>query len=385
MPFKLFVGQIPKTMDEEGLRAIFSEYGIPSSVDIIRDKVTMAHKGCAFISFETKEEAEHIVNTLHNVKILPSMHSPMQVKYAEGELQKIHHKLFVGMLPKTATEDHVRDLFSPYGEIEEVTILKDGTGASRCCGFVKYKDRDQALQAINVLHGTIMEGQTKGLIVRFAETEQAKREKMQLKILATQQAQMLRLNPLLTQLINPLYSQPLMPPTASQAAAAQAAAPAANPYQTASPYTPYMQPAPQQYADAAYAQGAQANLNNAYNNLASAYTNPYAMYGAAPLMVPQLPEGPQKQVSGPPGANLFIYHLPQEWRDPDLLQTFAPYGNVISVKVFIDKNTLASKCFGFVSYDNAISAAEAISKLNGLQVRGNKRLKVEIKRNQNPY
>ncbi|XP_061386458.1 CUGBP Elav-like family member 2, partial [Musca vetustissima] len=94
-----------------------------------------------------------------------------------------------------------------------------------------------------------------------------------------------------------------------------------------------------------------------------------------------------KQIEGPDGSNLFIYHLPQEFNDTDLASTFLPFGNVLSAKVFIDKQTNLSKCFGFVSYDNPHSAGAAIQAMHGFQI-GTKRLKVQLKRSKDaakPY
>ena len=80
---------------------------------------------------------------------------------------------------------------------------------------------------------------------------------------------------------------------------------------------------------------------------------------------------------GPPGANLFIYHLPVSVTDADLKTLFTACGHIVSAKVYIDKQTGKSKGFGFVSYDSVLSARLAIETMNGFKV-DNKILRVRV-------
>ncbi|GAB6031961.1 CUGBP Elav-like member 4 [Chamberlinius hualienensis] len=100
------------------------------------------------------------------------MNRPIQVKPADSENRAEDRKLFVGMLSKQQTEEDVRQLFAPFGTIEECTILRGPDGASKGCAFVKYSSHTEAQAAINTLHGSqTMPGASSSLVVKFADTD----------------------------------------------------------------------------------------------------------------------------------------------------------------------------------------------------------------------
>lgn len=69
-------------------------------------------------------------------------------------------------------------------------------------------------------------------------------------------------------------------------------------------------------------------------------------------------------------TKLFVGSLPYSMTDDDLSALFADFGQVVSAKVIIDRDTNRSKGFGFVEFDDDAAAKAAIDKLNNSEVGG---------------
>ncbi|XP_047611059.1 CUGBP Elav-like family member 2 isoform X5 [Phacochoerus africanus] len=426
---KMFVGQIPRSWSEKELKELFEPYGAVYQINVLRDRSQNPpqSKGCCFVTFYTRKAALEAQNALHNIKTLPGMHHPIQMKPADSEKSNAveDRKLFIGMVSKKCNENDIRVMFSPFGQIEECRILRGPDGLSRGLlftdrGEVRGHSEGQGAEAPPAAAGT---ADATAQHCHLGEPDGSGRP-----------------HPAVPGGMNALQLQNLAT-LAAAAAAAQTSATTtnANPLSTTSSAlgaltSPVAASTPNSTAGAAMNSltslgtlqglaGATVGLNN-INALAvaqmlsgmaalngglgatgltngtagtmDALTQAYSgiqQYAAAALptlysqslLQQQGAAGSQKE--GPEGANLFIYHLPQEFGDQDILQMFMPFGNVISAKVFIDKQTNLSKCFGFVSYDNPVSAQAAIQAMNGFQI-GMKRLKVQLKRSKNdskPY
>ncbi|XP_059382045.1 CUGBP Elav-like family member 4 isoform X4 [Carassius carassius] len=446
---KLFIGQIPRNLDEKDLRPLFEEFGKIYELTVLKDRFTGMHKGCAFLTYCARESALKAQTALHEQKTLPGMNRPIQVKPADSESRGEDRKLFVGMLNKQQCEDDVRRLFESFGSIEECTILRGPDGNSKGCAFVKYSTHAEAQAAISALHGSqTMPGASSSLVVKFADTDKERT----IRRMQQMAGQMGIFNPMALQFgAYGAYAQVqqqaalmasvgqggyLSPMAAFAAAQMQHMAtinglPGAPMTPTSGGSTPPGITAPtvtslpspisvngftglpppqangQAPAEAMFTNGihpypvlqevvfredsekgglgvaqrscfgvqgscflsslSEAQSPTAADPLQQAYAGVQqyaaafpAAYGQISQAFPQPPPIiPQQQREGPEGCNLFIYHLPQEFGDGELMQMFLP--------------------FGFVSFDNPGSAQAAIQSMNGFQI-GMKRLKVQLKR-----
>lgn len=65
-----------------------------------------------------------------------------------------------------------------------------------------------------------------------------------------------------------------------------------------------------------------------------------------------------------PNANLIIKNLEAHLTESDIIEKMRVYGDILSCKLVRDERTGESKCYSYLQYKDAGSAAEAIDKLN---------------------
>ncbi|XP_026294889.1 CUGBP Elav-like family member 2 isoform X2 [Apis mellifera] len=432
---KLFVGMLSKKFTENDVRNMFSVYGTIEECSVLRDS-TGKSKACAFVTFASKQYAINAIKALHHSQTMEGCSSPLVVKFADTQkekdqkrMQQLQTNLWniagVNMAPHYLTNDtpalapaSLQLLQQLQATTSAATPVAAGAGAS-ALSSVQHQlllQQHLGLGAATPAHAAapavpsppeINPANLQGLATLASlsntagEYANAGVSPMSMQNLVTLAA-MTGGNGNLQ--VSPNTLSGLANSTAGMSLSVLLGK-SGNTGSTGGSLSPVTSLALNSLTGTPL-NGLQDSLSNAYSSLQQyaaligkttvtvekkelhrfpAFTAAAAAAAAAAQKAKFT--NTDKQIEGPEGCNLFIYHLPQEFSDTDLVSTFLPFGNVISAKVFIDKQTQLSKCFGFVSYDNVASAQAAIQAMNGFQI-GMKRLKVQLKRSKDaskPY
>ncbi|XP_058629658.1 CUGBP Elav-like family member 2 isoform X19 [Onychostoma macrolepis] len=367
---KLFIGMVSKKCNENDIRVMFSPFGQIEECRILRGPDGLS-RGCAFVTFSTRAMAQNAIKAMHQSQTMEGCSSPMVVKFADTQKDKEQRRL----QQQLAQQMQQLNSASAWGSLTGLTGLTPQYLAVRGHTHVATPTSSTASAAAALLQQATsssnlgafsgIQQMAAGSTVNSSAGAMGSLGSLgTLQGLAGATVGLNNINALagMAALNGGLGSTGLSNGSAGPMDALTQAYSGIQQYAAAALPTLYSQSLLQQQSAA----GSQKEVVSSLNM----DTCTFRVCG-----------------TGPEGANLFIYHLPQEFGDQDILQMFMPFGNVVSAKVFIDKQTNLSKCFGFVSYDNPVSAQAAIQAMNGFQI-GMKRLKVQLKRSKNdskPY
>ncbi|XP_036800590.1 CUGBP Elav-like family member 2 isoform X4 [Oncorhynchus mykiss] len=407
---KLFIGMVSKKCNENDIRVMFSAFGQIEECRILRGPDGLSRglsqreanvKGCAFVTFSTRAMAQNAIKAMHQSQTMEGCSSPIVVKFADTQKDKEQRRL----QQQLAQQMQQLNNATTWGSLTGLGGLTPQYLAVRGHAASPTPYCSPAANA-SVAAALLQQATSSSNLGAFSGIQQmAGMSALQLQNLATLAAAAAAAQNSAGPNANPLSSNAaslgaLASPAGTTANSSgmnsltslgtlQGLAGATMGLNNINALAGSVNIAHMLSGMAALNGGlGGAGLTNGTAGTMDALTQAYSgiqQYAAAAL--PTLYSQSLLQQQGPEGANLFIYHLPQEFGDQDILQMFMPFGNVVSAKVFIDKQTNLSKCFGFVSYDNPVSAQAAIQAMNGFQI-GMKRLKVQLKRSKNdskPY
>ena len=232
----VFIKNFPVSWTEEKLRELCGKYGTIKSLNLPLAEDGKVSKGYGFCDFETQEEAEASVAGLNDLEVdddaAGEAEKAARAKKAEAEKEKAkeagetaaatedttdssttagkvkifaarfrskaerqrelkaeyaiarattgnkeNSNLYVRGLPESYDEDKFRKLFSPFGSITSVKIVKDPvSGIARGYAYVAFSSREEALKAVSEMHKKAIDG--KPLYINWHESKDAREQRL---------------------------------------------------------------------------------------------------------------------------------------------------------------------------------------------------------------
>eukprot|EP01090_Pellita_catalonica_P023471 TRINITY_DN96_c0_g1_i1.p1 TRINITY_DN96_c0_g1~~TRINITY_DN96_c0_g1_i1.p1 ORF type:complete len:620 (-),score=123.67 TRINITY_DN96_c0_g1_i1:97-1956(-) len=203
----LYVKHFPKEWSDEDLAKDMSQFGEIQST-VVRTDSEGKSLGFGFVNFENHEDAVKAVEALHGKKkffeeakneaycqramLKEERERFLREKFEERAEKYQGINLYVKNLDDSVDEEKLKEVFSPFGEIQSVKIMSDENGQSKGFGFVCFTTADEASKAVTQMHSAILVG--KPLYVAIAERRDMRRARLQAQY-ATRQAFRMAQNP----------------------------------------------------------------------------------------------------------------------------------------------------------------------------------------------
>lgn len=143
-----FVGNLPHDVRKNELYDLFEHC---KSVDIERSRGGSTRSMIAYVSFQSRSDAERAIRGRNRIKFggqtirveLANSHRPLQINYAED----CAHRLWVRNLPERCSWQDLKDFFREYGSIRHTNVIM------REYGVIEYHSERDVPRAVDKTDG----------------------------------------------------------------------------------------------------------------------------------------------------------------------------------------------------------------------------------------
>lgn len=184
---KLFVGNLPFSVDSAQLAGVFGDAGEVEMVEVIYDKMTGRSRGFGFVTMGSAEEAASAVQQFDGFSLEgreirvragpppPRDESAPSRGFRGGAQFDESYRVHVGNLSWGVDNSTLKTLFSEQGTVLDAKVVYDReSGRSRGFGFVTYGSSQEVDNAIASLNGADLDGRT--IRVSMAEPRPPRRQ-----------------------------------------------------------------------------------------------------------------------------------------------------------------------------------------------------------------
>ncbi|OLL26571.1 RNA-binding protein rsd1 [Neolecta irregularis DAH-3] len=177
----VFVQQLAARLRTKELIAFFDKAGPVRDAQIVKDRVSGRSKGyvCAdappltasvgYVEFRHEDSVKKAINMtgqrLLGIPVIAQLTEAEKNRQARLELlgksagDAPFHRLYIGNIHFSLTEDDLKTVFEAFGELESVCLQTEpDTTRSRGHGYVQFKDPSSAREALEKLNGTELAG-----------------------------------------------------------------------------------------------------------------------------------------------------------------------------------------------------------------------------------
>ncbi|MBA0838248.1 hypothetical protein Goarm_010321 [Gossypium armourianum] len=167
---KLFVGNLPFSVDSAQLAGLFGSAGNVQMVEVIYDKVTGRSRGFGFVTMSTTEEVEAAAQQFNGYELEgralrvnsgppPPRREEFSPRARGGSTMGASNRVYVGNLSWGVDDLALETLFSEQGKVVEAKVVYDReSGRSRGFGFVTYNSSEEVDGAVKTFNGVELDG-----------------------------------------------------------------------------------------------------------------------------------------------------------------------------------------------------------------------------------